>query len=64
MSLLATDINIAARDMPQLADASNCQCSLQYATLSLQYQLQNTVKTLGVEKRDSEDKVTHSHTIT
>lgn len=51
MSLLAKDINIAARDMSQLADASNCQCSLQYNTLSLQYQLQNTVKTLEVEKR-------------
>lgn len=64
MSLLAKDINIAARDMPQLADASNCPCSLHYTTLSLQHRLQNAVKTLEAERRYSEGKVTYSHTIT
>lgn len=50
--------------MPQLADAANCQCSLHYTTLSLRHQLQNVVKTMEVEGRHSEGRVTFSHTIT
>ena len=64
MSLLAKDINIAAMDTPQLADTSNCECSLHCPTLSLQHQLHNAVKTLEVERRYSEAKVTYRHIIT
>lgn len=64
VSLLVKDLNIATGDTPWLADAANCQCSLLYASLSLQHPLWNAVKTMEVERRYSEGQVTFSHTIT